>query len=110
MNRLSSNMNLGSDVTTYYGARIDMGERDLFSEEVVECNNYNTRCATFKKLPISAICNPSIEAIEAVISPDNNDYYYFVADKNKKIYFSKTQREHTNTINRLKKSDLWYEY
>ena len=110
MNRLSSNMNLGSDVTTYYGARIDMGERDLFSEEVVECNNYNTRCATFKKLPISAICNPSIEAIEAVINPDNNDYYYFVADKNKKIYFSKTQKEHINTINKLKNSDLWYEY
>ena len=55
INRLNSNMNIGSDVTTYYGARIDMGERDLFSEEVVECNNYNTRCATFKKVPMPAI-------------------------------------------------------
>ena len=109
-NRLNSNMNLGSDVTTYYGARVNMGERDLYSEEVVDCNNYNTRCATFKRLPISPICNSSVEAIEAVINPDKNNYFYFVADKNKKIYFSRTQAEHSNTISRLKKSDLWYEY
>ena len=110
MNRLSKNMNLGSDVTTYYGVKINMGERDLYSEEVSACNNYNTRCATFKTLPISPICNSSIEAIDAVLNPDNNDYYYFVADKNKKIYFSRTQSEHINTINRLKRSGLWYEY
>ncbi len=109
-NRLNNNINLGSDVTTYYGAKINMGERDLYSEEVTECNNYNTRCISFKKLPISPICNPSIEAIEAIINPDNNNYFFFVADKNKKIYFSKTQKEHNNTINELKKSNLWYEY
>lgn len=109
-NRLHKGMNLGSDVTTYYGAKVDMGERDLYADEVVTCNNYNTRCATFKKLPVSPICNSSIEAIEAVIQPANNDYYYFVADKNKKIYFSKTQDEHNKTINKLKKDGLWYEY
>ncbi|MBR3162043.1 MAG: endolytic transglycosylase MltG [Bacilli bacterium] len=110
INRLNGNMNIGSDVTTYYGANVDMGERDLYSEEVSLCNDYNTRCPTFKKLPVSPICNPSIEAIEAAINPNKNNYYYFVADKNKKIYFSRTQKEHTNTINRLKKSDLWFEY
>lgn len=110
INRLNNNMNLGSDVTTYYGAKVDMGKRDLYSEEVAECNSYNTRCATFKKLPISPICNSSIEAIDAVLNYDKNDYFYFVADKNKKIYFSKTQLEHSNTINKLKRSDLWYEY
>ena len=110
MNRLDSNMNLGSDVTTYYGVKVNMGDRDLYSEEVVACNNYNTRCATFKRIPISPICNPSIEAVEAVLNPDNNNYYYFVADKNKKIYFSETQKEHSNTINRLKRENLWYEY
>ncbi len=109
-NRLNSNMNLGSDVTTYYGANIDMGERDLLKSELNECNNYNTRCATFKTLPISPICNPSIDAIEAALEPDNNNYYYFVADKNKKVYFSKTQEEHNDIIDKLKKENLWYEY
>lgn len=109
-NRLNSNMNLGSDVTTYYGANIDMGERDLLKSELNECNNYNTRCATFKTLPISPICNPSIDAIEAALEPDNNNNYYFVADKNKKVYFSKTQEEHNDIIDKLKKENLWYEY
>lgn len=110
LNRLNANMNLGSDVTTYYGVKVDMGDRDLYASEVTGCNNYNTRCSTFKKLPISPICNSSIEAIEAVLEPTYNDYYYFVADKNKKIYYSKTEKEHNNTINTLKEKDLWYEY
>lgn len=109
-NRLNSNMTLGSDVTTYYGAKIDMGERDLLKSEVTACNDYNTRCSSFKKLPISPICNASIEAVDAVINPTESDYYYFVADKNKKVYFSKKQDEHNEIINKLKKENLWYEY
>ena len=109
-NRIKSGMNLGSDVTTYYGAKINMGDRDLYSSELSECNNYNTRCATFKRLPISPICSPSMDSIIASLNPDTNNYYYFVADKNKKVYFSKNITEHNNTIYRLKKEGLWYEY
>ena len=87
-----------------------MGERDLYANEVKECNNYNTRCVTFKGLPISPIDNPSIESIKAVLNPKKEKYYYFVADKNRKVYFSKTLTEHNNTINKLKKQGLWYEY
>ena len=109
-NRLEDNISLGSDVTTYYGVKVNMGERDLYSSEVKECNDYNTRCVTFSGLPVSPICNPSIESIEAVINPNKNNYYYFVADKNKKVYFSKNINEHNKTIAKLKKEDLWYEY
>ena len=109
-NRLDAKMTLGSDVTTYYGAKVNMAERDLYANEVNACNNYNTRCATFTGLPVGPICNSSIEAIEAVIEPDNNNYYYFVADKNKKVYFSKNNNEHINTIKRLKENNLWYTY
>ena len=49
LNRLSNDMSLGSDVTTYYAAKIDMGERDLYKSEISDCNDYNTRCSTFKK-------------------------------------------------------------
>lgn len=110
INRINSGMTLGSDVTTYYGAKINMGDRDLTRAEVNECNNYNTRCATFKGLPISPIANPSADSIISVIEPITSDYYYFVADKNKKIYFSKSLTEHNNTIYKLKQNNLWYEY
>lgn len=110
MNRLNANMSLGSDVTTYYGAKIDMGERDLYASEIKECNHYNTRCANFVELPISPICNPTIDAISAVLNHEQNDNLYFVADKNKKVYFSKTLKEHNQTIAKLKKDNLWYTY
>lgn len=103
-------MSLGSDVTTYYAAKIDMGERDLYKSEISDCNDYNTRCATFKTLPIGPISNPSISAIKAVVEPIVSDYYYFVADKDKKVYFSKTSSEQNNIIAKLKKEGKWYEY
>ncbi len=110
LNRIASGMTLGSDVTTYYAAKVDMGQRDLYQSEISDCNYYNTRCATYKGLPIGPISNPSIIAIQAVIDPDETDYYYFVADINKNVYFSKTSLEQTNTISRLKQEGLWYEY
>lgn len=110
VNRLTAKMTLGSDVTTYYGAKVDMGERDLLKEEVTACNSYNTRCATFVGLPVSPICNPSLESIEAVLDPEETKYYYFVADKNKKVYFSKNITEHNKMIASLKTQGLWYEY
>lgn len=109
-NRLDIDMTLGSDVTTYYGARVDMADRGLYTSELNECNDYNTRCSSFGGLPVSPICNPSIESIEATINPDDNDYYYFVADVNKKVHFSKTSSEQSNTIYRLKRDGLWPEY
>lgn len=109
-NRIKKGMNLGSDVTTYYGLKIDMGDRDLYTNEVNTCNQYNTRCSTYKGLPISPICNPTLGSIMAVINASNNDYLYFVADKNKKIYFSKTLKEHENIIRELKQQKLWIEY
>ena len=110
INRINKKMTLGSDVTTYYGARINMGDRDLYASEVKECNSYNTRCASFLGLPVSPIDNPSVDSISAVLDPISSDYYYFVADKNKKVYFSKNISEHNSTINKLKKQGLWFEY
>ena len=76
-----------------------------------DVNDYNTRPSEMAgKLPISPICLPSSESIEAVINPTNHDYYYFVADKNKKTYFNKDYEGHINTINYLKDEGLWFIY
>lgn len=110
-NRLNANMNLGSDVTTYYGVNVNLNERDLTEQELNSDNGYNTRNPNMAgKLPIGPICNPSIESIKAVLNPDNNDNMYFVSDKDGNIYFSKTYDEHNNIITRLKSDGLWYEY
>ncbi len=105
-NRLKDDWSLGSDVTTYYAARKLMTER-LTTSDLTACNGYNTRCTSMKGLPVGPIDNPSASAIEAVIHPDNNDYYYFVADSNKKVYFTRNSKEHTAIINKLKDEGKW---
>lgn len=110
-NRLKNNWSLGSDVTTYYASKVDMSERDLYQKELDAFNAYNTRSSSMAgKLPVGPICIPSSQSIEAVLKPTSHDYFYFVADKNKKTYFSKTYTEHNATINKLKRDNLWYNY
>ena len=110
-NRLEDGWSLGSDVTTYYAAKVDLSERDLYQSEIDDVNDYNTRpVAMAGKLPIGPICNPSIMSIKAAIKPTEHNNYFFVADKNGKTYFSKTNSEHINTVNTLKKEGLWFEY
>ena len=110
-NRLNSNMPLGSDVTTYYAAKVEMSERDLYQYELDSVNPYNTRSSTMSgKLPVGPICNPSSSSILAALKPSSSDYYFFVADKNGKVYYTKTNEEHNTLINKLKREGLWYTY
>ncbi len=110
-NRLAANMSLGSDVTTYYAIKVDMGERDLYAKEINTYNAYNTRGPNMEgKLPVGPIASPSEEAIKAALNPVGENQLYFVADKNGEIYFSDTYEQHQETINTLKKKGLWYEY
>lgn len=110
-NRLAKKMPLGSDVTTYYGAKVDMGERDLYKSELNAENAYNTRNINMAgKIPIGPICNPDISSIKAAITPARTNNYYFVADKNGKVYFTKTNTEHEQMIKKLKEAGLWYTY
>lgn len=110
-NRLNSGWSLGSDVTTYYAAKVDMSERDLYISEINDKNYYNTRSNYLAgKLPIGPICNPSIDSIKAVLYPKENNHYYFVADKNGKTYFTNTYTEHISKRNELIEAGLWYTY
>lgn len=110
-NRLRSNMAIGSDVTTYYAIKVDMSERDLYQSELDRYNPYNTRGPRMQgKLPIGPIGAVGIESIEAAYSPEQNDYLYFVADKNGKVYFAKDIQGHEENIERLKRQGLWFTY
>lgn len=106
-NRLSKNMNLGSDVTTYYAFSEDM-TKDLTSEMFNTYNPYNTRSSQMAgKLPVGPICNPSKSSIEASINPTSSDYYYFVADKNGNVYYTRTSSEHSAKVKELKDKGDW---
>ena len=110
-NRLDRGMAIQSDVTTYYAFKIDMGERDLYQRELDTYNPYNTRGPRMEgKLPVGPISSVSKSSIEAAINPSQTDYLFFVADKNGKVYFSKTTSEHDRIISDLRTKGLWFEY
>ena len=110
-NRLEKGMNLGSDVTTYYGSGVDMNERDLTTDEINSANAYNTRSNSLAgKYPAGPVSNPSKSSIEAAINPSKHNYYYFVADKYKKVYFTKTGTEHFQMIDEIKQRGDWIEW
>ena len=106
-NRLNSGMNLGSDVTTYYGLQVAMTS-DLTTEQFASTNFYNTRSINMiGKMPIGPICNSSLSSIEASVEPTPNDYLFFVADKNGKIYYTKTNKEHEQKVAEIKANGDW---
>ena len=110
-NRLDLGMSLGSDVTTYYSVKVDMGDRDLYQSEIDSYNPYNTRGPNMEgKLPVGPISSIGRASVEAAIEPNTTDYLFFVADKNGKLYFTKTNEEHVQVINELQSNGQWYEY
>lgn len=110
-NRLKNNMALQSDVTTYYALQVDMGERDLTNSDLNTKSKYNTRASNMVgKLPIGPICSVSISSIKAVVEPEDTNYLFFIADKNGKVYYSKTNTQHEALIKELKEKGLWYTY
>jgi UPF0755 protein len=110
-NRINCNMSLGSDVTTYYAIKIDIGERDLYQSELDAYNAYNTRGPNMNgKLPVGPICCSGQSSIEAAIYPEKTDYLYFVADKNGNVFFSKSLSDHNRKIDEIKANGNWIEF
>ncbi|MCE5343162.1 MAG: endolytic transglycosylase MltG, partial [Eubacteriales bacterium] len=99
-NRLKANMLLGSDVTIHYVTgvrRMSLRASDLAIE-----SPYNTYL--YKGLPLGPICNPSPDAIQAALYPDESfiaeNYLYFCSkDPNTgELAFSKTLEEHNAAV------------
>lgn len=106
-NRLSANMNLGSDVTTYYALQFPMTS-DLTTAQFATVNPYNTRAANMRgQMPIGPICNPSLSSLKASIEPTDSDYLYFVADKNGNIFYTNTLAEHEAMVQEIKDKGDW---
>ncbi len=64
-------------------------------------SEYNTYI--YAGLPPGPVCNPTAEAVTAVLSPEQSDNMYFVSD-NDKTYFAKTLEEHNSNLNKVSAS------
>lgn len=90
LKRLAINMPLQSDATVNYatGKNVLQPSHDDVSIESL----YNTY--KYKGLPPGPICNPSLQSIEAVIYPTQNEFYYFLVTNDGVTIYSKTGEEH----------------
>lgn len=87
LTRLQKDMQLGSDVTAFYGAIVDE-----VAPSVRYDSPYNTRL--YKGFPPTPISNVSESSLRAIAFPANTDWLYFVAGDDGKTYFSRTLEEH----------------
>lgn len=99
-NRLAEKMPLQADPTVIYGLG-DKYKGDLTREHLATDTPYNTY--TRPGLPPGPICNPSLDALEAALSPAAGSWLYFVATDEGRHAFSNTYGEHQLKVNRYQR-------
>jgi UPF0755 protein len=99
-NRLDQGMNMGSDVTTCYGAGLLGKDCLLITQAALDdtSNLYNTRI--LPGLPIGPISNPGAVAIDAAYNPADGPWLFFVTVNltTGETVFSETAAEHEAAV------------
>jgi UPF0755 protein len=99
LNRLRENMPLQSDPTVQYALGYDEVEKTWWKTKLsTEDLGIESQFNTYLKdgLPTTPICNPGLDAIQAVLRPEETNYLYFRAacDESGRHLFSETYGEH----------------
>jgi UPF0755 protein len=89
-NRLSIGMALEADATLLYARGATSGE--VTAADKQSSSPYNTYAN--KGLPPGPICSPGLAAIRAALEPAQNDYLFYLTDKDGHAHFSRTLAEH----------------
>jgi UPF0755 protein len=88
--RFDEKMPLQVDAAFVYA--IGKNTFELTKDDLKIDNPYNTYNRV--GLPPTPICNPGLDAILAAIFPEKSPYWYYLSDKEGKVYYSKTFEEH----------------
>lgn len=90
---------LQSDVTIHYVEKFIKPFVDGQDQPVYDA--YNTyKC---DGLPVGAVCNPGLDAIDAVLNPEKSGYYYFVTDDAGTYYYAKNLQQHNANVAKAEK-------
>ncbi len=88
---------LQCDVTIHYVNDYVTGSKYLSGDTSVFAERYNTyKC---EGLPVGAITNPGLAAIEAALYPAETSYHYFVTDSDWNYYYAETYEQHKKNCN-----------
>lgn len=109
LNNPASFPRLESDATDSYYKNVIKTEAEsskTYTESEIKAfkDIYDTYVAN--GLPAGPVCNPGLEAINAVLYPEKTDYLYFCSNlKTKKTYFAKTLSKHKQNLAKAGLSD-----
>jgi len=95
-NRLRIGMPLQADASIEY--ILDKPLSKLTPEDLKIDSPYNTYLNV--GLPPTPIGNPGREAIEAVLYPENTEYYYYITDNEGVFHYAQTYNQHLVNIER----------
>ncbi|KKP69215.1 MAG: hypothetical protein UR66_C0001G0097 [Candidatus Moranbacteria bacterium GW2011_GWE1_35_17] len=98
-NRLNQGMNLEIDATIQYarGKAENGWWAPIKSEDIINIDSpYNTY--KYKGLPPHPIANPGLDAIQAVLHPEETECLFYLHDGNRQIHCAKTYEEHKLNI------------
>lgn len=93
-NRLVIGMPLQIDATVLYS--LGKHKEQISYADLKYDSPYNTY--VYAGLPVGPIACPGTASIEAALSPEKHNYYYYVAKGDGSHYFSKTYAEHNSAI------------
>ncbi len=88
--RIDRGMPLQADSTVNYVT--GKGMASVSYDDTKNVSPYNTY--KYRGLPLGPICNPGLSAIDAAVNPEPNDAWYFLTDKDGKVYYARTLDEH----------------
>lgn len=97
-NRINIGMKLQSDpsVLYYKNLKSKIKTRKIFKNDLLLDNPWNTY--TRKGLPLTPICSPGFQALDAAMNPRKTNFLYFVADGLGGHRFSTNYKEHLKNI------------
>ncbi|HTK04180.1 MAG TPA: endolytic transglycosylase MltG [Candidatus Eisenbacteria bacterium] len=88
--RLDAGMPLQADSTVNYATGKSLPAVSL--EDTQAVSRYNTY--RYPGLPLGPISNPGLSSLEATISPEPNEYWYFLTGADGAVHYGKTLDEH----------------
>lgn len=103
-NRLLNDQLLEIDATVQY-ARGNTGSGWWAPIKAADIQTIDSPYNTYKNkgLPPTPISNPGMDAIDAVLNPEETDCYYYLHDENRQIHCAKTLEEHEANIEKYLK-------
>ncbi len=101
LKRLKEGWRLETDATIQYAlgyqeTKKTWWKKNLTRDDLQVDSLYNTYI--YAGLPPGPICSPGMSSIEAVVSPINSKYWYYLSDKQGNIHYAITNEEHEMNI------------